>query len=192
MTTNQKCPVDIEYGDLQGNVLTAYGRLGFPYGCFGVLTVRDPAKGRLLIETLRPRVTTALRWPSRAKDIPPGRRVVERPLVTLNLAFTFYGLRALGVSTRTLRGMPDEFMDGMAARCAILGDDTDENRLDNWDRVWGAHNGSRDVHILIMLNAQMNDRIEPVPQLAEVCAEIEAMCAATDGGVAMLAGHRGA
>jgi Dyp-type peroxidase family len=192
MTTIQHCPVDIEFGDLQGNILTAYGRLGFPYGCFGLLTVRDAARGRLMVETLRPRVTTALRWPSRAKAIEPGRKEVERPLVTLNLAFTYFGLRALEVPTRTLRGMPDEYMDGMAARCAILGDDTEENGLDNWDRVWGPHNAGRDVHILIMLNAQMQTDLTPVPELAAICTEIEALCAGTDGGVAMLTGHRGA
>jgi Dyp-type peroxidase family len=192
MTTNQKCPVDIEYGDLQGNVLTAYGRLGFPYGCFGVLTVNNAAAGRALVERLRPRVTTALRWPSRAKDIPEGRKPVERPLVTINLAFTFRGLLALGVPTRTLRGMPDEFIDGMAARCAILGDDTPENPKEDWDRVWGPDNAGRDVHILVMLNSQMNERIEPAPELAALCAEIEQMCAQTDGGVAMRPGHRGA
>ncbi|HEY0131403.1 MAG TPA: hypothetical protein VGB57_08350, partial [Allosphingosinicella sp.] len=133
MTTNKKCPVDIEYGDLQGNVLTAYGRLGFPYGRFGVLTVHDAAAGRAFVERLRPRVTTALRWPSRAKAITEGRKTVERPPVTINLAFTFRGLLALGVPTRTLRGMPDEYIDGMAARCAILGDDTPENPKSGWD-----------------------------------------------------------
>lgn len=191
MTTNQKCPVDIEYGDLQGNVLTAYGRLGFPYGCFGVLTVHNAAAGRALVERLRPRVTTALRWPSRAKAITEGRMTVERPPVTINLAFTFRGLLALGVPTRTLRGMPDEFIDGMAARCAILGDDTPENPRAGWDPVWDAGNLGKDVHILVMLNAQMTDRIEPVPELAALCAEIETMCAESNGGVALRAGHRG-
>lgn len=186
--TSGKCPVDIEYGDLQGNVLTAYGRLGFPYGRFGILTVRDAAEGRKLVEALRPRVTTALRWPSRAKAIPEGRRSVERPAVTINLAFTFRGLLALGVPIRTLQRMPDEFIDGMAARCAILGDG---NPAATWDPVWDAANGGRDVHILVMLNAQMDDKVEPVPELAALCAEIEALCAASNGGVSLRPGHRG-
>ncbi|HEX8124589.1 MAG TPA: hypothetical protein VF548_03320 [Allosphingosinicella sp.] len=191
MTTNRKCPVDIEYGDLQGNVLTAYGRLGFPYGRFAILTVNNPAAGRAFVERLRPRVTTALRWPSRAKDIPEGRKTVERPPVTVNLAFTFRGLLALGVPTRTLRGMPDEYIDGMPARCAILGDDTPENPKSGWDAVWGSGDSGKDVHILVMLNAQMTDRIEPVPELAALCSEIEAMCAESNGGVTLRSGHRG-
>lgn len=191
MTTNQKCPVDIEYGDLQGNVLTAYGKLGFPYGRFGILTVHDPAAGRAFVERLRPRITTALRWPSRAKEITEGRKTVERPPVTLNIAFTFRGLLALGVPTRTLRGMPDEYIDGMAARCAILGDDTAENPKAGWDPVWGPGDSGKDVHILIMLNAEMTKQKEPVPQLAALCAEIEAACAASNGGVSLRSGHRG-
>ena len=29
-----RCPVDIEFGDVQGNILTAYGKFGFPFGRF--------------------------------------------------------------------------------------------------------------------------------------------------------------
>ena len=31
------CPVDIEFADVQGNILTAYGKLGFPQGRFLLL-----------------------------------------------------------------------------------------------------------------------------------------------------------
>jgi len=111
-------PLDL--ADIQGNILTAYGKQGFPKGCFLLLNIRDAAKGRALLATLLPRVTTALRWPS-AKSIPTGALVVERPRVTLNIAFTFLGLLALRTPVRTLRGLPDEFIDGMAARASILG-----------------------------------------------------------------------
>lgn len=188
---NEKgCPVELELADLQGNILTAYGRLGFPFGRFGLFTVTEPSGGRRFVEALRPRVTTALRWKSRSKEIPTGRREVERPKVTINLAFTFYGLRALQVPTRTLRGMPDEFIDGMAARCNILGDDTEENKLSNWDPVWQGERAQGGVHILVMLNAEMGPDGEPVPELAELCAEIEGMCG-EGSGVRLLAGHRG-
>ena len=184
------CPVELELADLQGNILTAYGRLGFPFGRFGLFTVTDAAGGRRFVETLRPRLTTALRWKSRSKDIPTGRREVERPPVTINLAFTFYGLHALGVPTRTLRGMPDEFIDGMAARCNILGDDTPENRLSNWDKVWQGERKNAGVHILVMLNAEMGPDGEPVPELDQVWAEIAGMCG-EGAGVRLLSGHRG-
>ena len=188
--SDAKIPVELELADIQGNILTAYGRLGFPFGRFGLFTVTDAAGGRRFVEALRPRVTTALRWKSRAKAIPTGRREVERPKVTINLAFTFGGLRALDVPTRTLRGLPDEFIDGMAARCNILGDDTPENRLANWDPVWRGGRGSGGVHILVMLNAEMGPDGEPVPELDQICTEITAMCGG-ESGVRLLTGHRG-
>ena len=185
-----RCPVDIEFGDVQGNILTAYGRLGFPYGRFGLVGVSNAKSGRAFVERLRHRVTTAVRWPSRGKEFAIGRREVPRPQVTLNLAFTYRGLRALEVPTRTLRGMPAEYMDGMAARCEILGDNTAENSLKQWDPVWDAPNHGKDVHILVMLNAQMAEDGTPVPELAAACEEIAALCAELKG-VSLLSGHRG-
>ena len=96
-------PAPLELADIQGNILTAYGKLGFPKGRCLLLTIRDPAAGRALVERLRHRVTTALRWPSARKGTPTGAHAVPRPDVTLNLAFTFEGLLALRVPTRTLR-----------------------------------------------------------------------------------------
>jgi len=171
-----RCPVDIEFGDVQGNVLTAYGKLGFPYGRFGLVSVANPKSGRAFVEALRHRITTAVRWPSHGMEFAIGRKGVPRPKVTINLAFTYSGLRALDVPTRTLRGMPDEFMDGMAARCDILGDNANENSLKNWDPVWDAPNYGRGVHILVTLNAQMQADGNPVPELAATCDEIAGLC----------------
>lgn len=187
-----RCPVDIPFADVQGNILTGYGRQGFPFARFGLIHVADPAAGRAFIEKLRHRVTTAARWPSKRKqNLPEGRVTVERPLVTLNLAFTFRGLLALGVPTRTLKGMPDEFVDGMAARAAILGDDTKENPKSGWDQVWlDSVKPDKTVHILVMLNAQMQGDGTPVPELEALCDEIAGLCA-ENGKLVLLAGHRG-
>lgn len=189
MTKERPYPVDVEFADIQGGILTAYGRLGFPYGRFGVVAVRKAADGRAFVEALRHRVTTAVRWPSSKKDIAPGRLMIERPEVTWNLAFTFLGLRALGVPTRTLRGMPDEFIDGMAGRCAILGDDTPENPISAWDEVWDPKGSGKDVHILVMLNAQ-DAGGRPVPALEQAQKDVEELCEKL-GGVELLAGHKG-
>jgi Dyp-type peroxidase family len=186
----RRCPVDIEFGDVQGNILTAYGKFGFPFGRFGLISIANAKSGRAFVEALRHRVTTAVRWPSRGKEFAIGRRQVPRPKVTINLAFTFRGLRALEVPTRTLRGMPDEYMDGMAARCEILGDNTKENSLKNWDPVWDPAKSGGPVHILVTLNAQMQDDGMPVPQLAATCDEIEALCGSLPG-LTLLSGHRG-
>ena len=48
------CSVDIELADVQGNLLTAYGRLGFPYGSFGLVSVTIRRKARLRRDAARP------------------------------------------------------------------------------------------------------------------------------------------
>jgi deferrochelatase/peroxidase EfeB len=189
--TEARCPVDIEFADVQGGILTAYGRQGFPFARFGLVRISNPAKGREFIERLRPRVTTGARWPSSRTKAPVGRVKVTRPLVTINLAFTIRGLRALDIPTRTLRGMPDEFIDGMVKRCAILGDDTKENHWREWDPVWQAEQGCEKVHILVMLNGQISlETGMPVPELDATCGEIADLCKELRG-VELLSGHRG-
>jgi hypothetical protein len=183
---------DLELADIQGNILTAYGRLGFPKGRFLLVNVRDPARGRAFIEFLRPRVTTALRWPSRKRSRPTGRVVVPRPDVTINIAFTFRGLLALGVPTRTLRGLPDEFIDGMKARASILSDNANGASHADWDPVWTRTDPAAYPHILVMLNAQMQQDGSPVLALGTVAQEIVEWCEAPGAGVVLCRGHRGA
>ena len=199
----------LELSDLQGNILTAYGRLGFPKARYLLLHVSDAAAGRAFVDRLRHRVTTALRWPSlRASEHPAkraaknaglnaaegaGANPVRRPLVAINIAFTFRGLLALGLPTRTLRSMPDDFVDGMLARAAILGDDVLDNTPQHWDPVWQADRPS--VHILVTLNAQLGRDGQAVPELAGVTDEILRLAASFDrvapGAITLLDGHRG-
>ena len=188
MPTPADAPLD--YADIQGNVLTAYGKQGFPKGSFLLLNVRDAAAGRALIAALLPAVTTALRWPS-AKAIATGAVVAQRPMVALNIAFTFFGLLALRVPVRTLRGLPDDFIDGMAARAPVLGDEGPADGVQTWDPVWRREDDPHaQVHVLITLNAQMDDASgAAVAELDQTIARIKTLCAATEGGVALLSGH---
>ena len=183
----------LDLADIQGNVLSAYGRLGFPKGRFLLLNIADAQAGRSVIELLRRRVTTALRWPSERKPYPPGTIYQKRPEVTLNLAFTFRGLLALDVPVRTLRGMPDEFIDGMAARADILCDNFPRSIGQSWDPVWlEGKKPQRRVHVLVTLNADMDAATgAPVALLDDITREIAGLCSATDGGVTLLSGHRG-
>jgi len=145
---------ELDLADIQGGILRAYGRLGFPKARYFFLTVHDGLKGRRFVEHLRPRITTAARWVDpkrgepllrthhpkvtdvlRERDIDDYPGVVElvKPKVAVNVAFSFLGLFALQVPTRTLRGMPDEFIDGMEKRAPMLGD---TRWLDSRDAIW--------------------------------------------------------
>lgn len=185
--------LQLELADIQGNVLSAYGRLGFPKGRFLLLNVADAVAGRTVIELLRRRVTTALRWPSARKPYPPGTIYQKRPAVTLNFAFTFRGLLALDVPIRTLRGLPDEFIDGMGARADILCDNYPHAIGETWDPVWlDGKKPQRGIHVLVTMNADMDAATgRPVPELDDLTREIIGLCAATKGGVNLLSGHRG-
>jgi hypothetical protein len=203
MTTPE--PTLLDLADIQGGILRTYGD-GFPKGRNFYLTVRDAKRGRAFVEAIRPRITTAARWKdpnreepllrtrnprvkdiARAEGVPdyPGRVQLLKPKVTINLGFTFYGLLALGVPTRTLRGMPDEFIDGMEARAALLGDD---RFLARRDAVWRDSRGDKRVHILLTCYAQMSEDGTACPELDNVTADIEQLCQQSQGGVVLLGG----
>lgn len=183
-------PICLERGDIQGGILRAYGKRGYPKGRFLLFHVGRKEAGRWFVEQLRPRVTPALDWAEEGEAPRPGQ--MPRPEVTLNLAFTFRGLEALGVPLRTLKGMPEAFTDGMARRDAVLGDDVGPNRIEFWDPVWRPEPDRPAVHLLVMLNARADAHGAPVERLEGVTAEILGLAGATGGGVRLLEGHRGA
>ena len=79
-----------------------------------------PASGRAWLEGLVDKVGTAQ---SVGADSPDARWIT--------IAFTWNGLRALGLDEASLASFPDEFKQGMAARAEILGI-TGANHPDNW------------------------------------------------------------
>ena len=144
--------VELDLADIQGNILIPYAKQGFLKGRFMLFHIDNDnaAAGRKFVTGLLPKITTALHCPS-----------AQPPEVAINIAFTWYGLLALGIPTRTLRGMPDEFIDGMVKRAPMLGDDFRKGWKDRWDEVWiksGDSYGPNEntVHILVTLNAQMD------------------------------------
>ncbi len=180
----------LDRADIQGNILSAYGKLGFPKGRSLVLTVSKADAGRAFVRAVSARVTTALLWSSARRPTPKGLTLQDRPKVAVNIAFTFSGLVALGVPTRTLSQLPAEFIDGMAARAAIVGD-VGPNRPETWDAVWRYSSGAlaERAHILITLNAQMQSDGTAVPELQAATDWVLGLCAASEGGVALRAGH---
>lgn len=195
----------LDLADIQGGILRTYGD-GFPKGRNFYLTVRDAKKGRAFVTALLPKITTAARWKdpnreepllrtrnprvkdiARAEGVPdyPGRVQLMKPKVTLNIGFTFTGLLALGIPTRTLRGMPDDFIDGMEARAALLGDDP---FLDKRDAVWRDSKGDKRVHILLTLYAQQNPDGTACAELDQETDAIIALCSKSKRGVVLLDG----
>jgi Dyp-type peroxidase family len=99
----------LETDDIQHILLTRTPALT---GRYEFLAFRDPAGGRAWLSALMDRVQSAAE-----ADETMGR---EKRWVTV--AFTWNGLRALGVDEPSLATFPEEFRQGMAARSEVLGD----------------------------------------------------------------------
>ncbi len=180
---------DLDLPDIQGNVIRGYGKFGFPKArYFFVQIARNKGKeGREFVEEVRHKVTTAERW----EKSPEGAGNPSNPMphVTLNIGFSWYGLYALELPTRTLRAMPAEYIDGMAKRSFILGDEGPSDPK-NWDKVWGADptDPTRGAHIWISMNGRPNGSADTFEALE---AQTKWLCDLIEesDGVSLLEGH---
>src|SRR5215216_5638689 len=104
-----------------------------PYvGTYVLLRVNVPQDGRDLIRRLIPLLS-------------PARSVLDRtPSAWMTVAFTYQGLKALGVPPESLDSFAPEFRQGMAARAAVLGD-VGASGPDQWEEPLGRP----DVHIAL-------------------------------------------
>jgi Dyp-type peroxidase family len=108
----------LELHDIQGTVLN---NRPMPYfGTYVVFRISDAEQARTMLQRLIPRVSSAADWAAPKDD------------AWLNVAFTWEGLRRLGLSQDILDGFPIEFRQGMAARAAFLGD-VGRSDPETWD-----------------------------------------------------------
>src|SRR3954462_486871 len=126
----------LELDDIQHFLLTRPPALAARYA---FLTFQDPAQGRAWLTGIVDKVGTGN---AAASDGPADTRWVT-------VAFTWNGLRALGVDDSSLATFPEEFRQGMAARADMLGD-TGANHPDHW----GGGLASPDLHALVILFAR--------------------------------------
>jgi deferrochelatase/peroxidase EfeB len=92
-------------------------------------------------------------WVNALSDIVGNTKTVmaasENDMRWVSLAFTFNGLRKLGLDEDSLATFPEPFRQGMAARAQMLGD-TGQNHPDNWeDKIT-----SEDLHAVVILFAR--------------------------------------
>jgi Dyp-type peroxidase family len=124
------CPARIDLDDIQGNVLRGYT---LPAAAYLWLRIVDAEQARALMRRMLPQVVTAAPW-------------TEPPATALNVAFTFGGLRALGLPDALLASFPSVFREGMAARAARLGD-RGPSAPAHWEPGFG------DAHVLVTVSA---------------------------------------
>ena len=171
----------LDLPDIQGNINRPYGRFGFPYTRHVFFVIHDAAAGRRFVQAIRPRVTTAEPW--ERHEAADGHSVIEKPRITLNIGFSYAGLEALELPTRTLRLLPDEFIDGMARRAEILGD-VGTSAPDAWEAAW--RGDAQTAHVWVSLNAGALANGDAFPELQEWTDWLTGL---TSSGVSLLKGH---
>ncbi len=119
----------LELDDIQAGAL--FERPSPYVGAYLLLAIRDRADGRELVRRLH-------------RIAKPAAGADTEDATSLTVAFTYEGLRALGVPQRSLDSFAPEFRQGMAARGEILGD-TGDSAPERWEQPLG----STDVHIAI-------------------------------------------
>jgi len=151
----------LENEDIQHILLTRTPALT---GRYEFLSFRNAAGGRAWLSAIR----------EKAQSAAEVMASVEKDKRWVTVAFTWNGLRALGVDEESLATFPEEFKQGMVARAEMLGD-TGENHPDNW--VGGL--ASPDLHAIAILFAR--DAAERArcltehDQLVAVCEGVEVL-----------------
>ncbi len=130
----------LEFDDIQHILLT---RTPAITGRYEFLTFDTPAGGRA--------------WLSELVDLVPSATAAQATMDEsdrwITLAFTWNGLRALGVPEESLATFPDEFREGMPSRASILGD-TGPNAPEHW--VGGL--AGDDVHAIAILFSRTEEQ----------------------------------
>ena len=126
----------LEFDDVQHILLTRAPALT---GRYEFLSFRDPGGGRAWLTEILAKVHSAKTM----------RESVDKDKRWITVAFTWNGLRALGVDEASLATFPEEFRQGMVARAEMLGD-TGVSDPSHWvDKT-----ASPDLHAIAILFAR--------------------------------------
>ena len=130
--------VQLDLPNIQGFVVRGYL---MPFASYLFLHVRDAAAVRMWVREVLDEVQTAAPWS-------------VKPEAGVNVAFSYAGLRALGLPDASLSGFPEDFREGMAARAAPLGD-TGGSAPERWEPGWLEPG----VHAMVMISAQTREAL---------------------------------
>jgi Dyp-type peroxidase family len=133
----------LEFNDVQAGVLRPRPS---PYvGTYLLFTVSSPQDGRALLARTLPMIRSAAE---------PGG---QDGALTVSVALTFQGLKALGVPAASLDSFAPEFVQGMAARAAELYDVGASAPL-QWEKPFG----SAEIHVGVLAVAAERGGLDEV------------------------------
>lgn len=139
--------VTLELDDIQSGAL--HERPSPYVGAYLMLRIDDRADGRELVRRLTALVDAGAQSSNPAND------------AWITVAFTYHGLKALGVPQASLDSFTPEFREGMAARAEHLGD-VGESSPEHWEKPLG----TPDVHIAIAILSPDLAHLEAVAEKA--------------------------
>jgi Dyp-type peroxidase family len=135
-----KSTVTLELDDIQAGALEPRP---VPYaGVYQIMRLDNRHAGRELLRRLIPYLDSVASFDPKVP-------------VSLAVALSFHGLKAIGVPEESLASFPPEFRQGMAARAAELGD-VGENAPEHWEKPLG----SQDGHLVVVGLAPDAARLE--------------------------------
>ena len=144
---NSTTSTSLELDDIQSGVL--HPRPSPYVGTYLLLRIDDRRAGRELARRLHPVVDSGRPSADPARD------------AWITVAFTYHGLKALGVPQSSLDSFAPEFRQGMAARAVELGD-VGESGPNRWEKPLG----SPDVHVALAALSPDAKRLETVLERA--------------------------
>src|SRR4051794_21200040 len=137
----------LELADIQSGAL--HERPSPYVGRYLLLRIDDRAAGRELVRRLHPFVDSGRPSADPAQD------------AWITVAFTYHGLKALGVPQASLDSFAPEFRQGMAARAAHLGDEG-ESSPEKWEQPLG----TSEVHVALAALSPDRERLQKVVEKA--------------------------
>jgi Dyp-type peroxidase family len=147
-TVDDAAAVSLELDDIQSGAL--HPRPSPYVGTYLLLRIDDREAGRELVRRLHPVVDSGQHAADPARD------------AWVTVAFTYQGLKALGVPQASLDSFAPEFRQGMAARAAELGDVGDSGPA-NWETPLG----TSDVHVALAALSPDAARLAAVVERAQ-------------------------
>lgn len=143
---NQPPSAELDLADIQGIVLRSYK---MPFLRTLALRIEDVTRTKAFLLSL------ADRTPQSPLQVQSAVAWDQKPQYCINVGLTADGLRALQLPAGVLKTFPPEFLEGAAARAAMVGD-TGVNDPANWIAPFNTDG----VHILLVISAQSAEIME--------------------------------
>jgi deferrochelatase/peroxidase EfeB len=142
----------LDLDDIQGIILRGYG--SFVHVRHFIVAVVDAGRARTLVGRLLPAIPAAVNPAGLAITTAADWHV--KPDYTLNLAFSYDGLAALGVSSALLDGFAPEFSSGAIGNAEAIFD-VGASAPENWEGHMGT---ASEVHAIFSLFARTAHELE--------------------------------